>query len=105
MNKQTGTKTEPEAKRCECGCGAAVTRRFKPGHDQKLRGALVRAAKAGDAKAIAALREHGWPVPASKQAAEAKARGKAAAKVATPKADTSTAPKARKRVTRKPAVA
>ena len=95
MGKQTST-----TKRCECGCKAAVTRRFKPGHDQKLRGALVRGAKAGDAKAIAALREHGFPVPAI---AEAKPARKSAAKAST--AVDRSAPKARKRTTRKPAAA
>lgn len=35
MNRTNTNKT------CECGCGAEVTRRFKPGHDAKLKGRLL----------------------------------------------------------------
>jgi hypothetical protein len=44
---------------CECGCGAAVRRRFLPGHDARLRGRLVREARAGDL-AHAELARLGW---------------------------------------------
>jgi hypothetical protein len=33
---------------CECGCGAAVRRRFLPGHDGRLKARLLREARAGD---------------------------------------------------------
>jgi hypothetical protein len=44
---------------CECGCGAAVRRRFLQGHDGRLRGRLVREARAGDA-ARGELARLGW---------------------------------------------
>jgi hypothetical protein len=53
-------RAEPAAGRlCECGCGAAVRRRFLPGHDSKLRSRLIRTARAGDA-ARRELRTLGW---------------------------------------------
>ena len=33
---------------CLCGCGSKVDRRFKPGHDARLKGALIRAYRAGE---------------------------------------------------------
>ena len=33
---------------CECGCGAEVRSRFRPGHDAKLKSALIRSAIQGD---------------------------------------------------------
>jgi predicted nuclease with RNAse H fold len=49
---------------CGCGCGAKVRRRFLPGHDAKLKSALMRARAAGDAAAISRLAELGWlPFP------------------------------------------
>lgn len=35
------TASNTEAKTCECGCGAPVARRFRPGHDAKLKSALL----------------------------------------------------------------
>jgi len=47
------------ARLCECGCGRPARRRFLPGHDARLRGRLIREARAGDT-----AREHlarlGW---------------------------------------------
>lgn len=49
---------------CECGCGAQVTRRFKPGHDGRLKGRLI--AEARDRRwwvretAVLAMIERGW---------------------------------------------
>jgi hypothetical protein len=58
---------------CGCGCGAetAKGRRYKQGHDAKLRGILARAARAGqpvrvngETKPAAEwLEGHGWPAP------------------------------------------
>lgn len=49
---------------CECGCGAAVARRFLPGHDAKLKGALKRGLRSGDWRvrtaSADALVELGW---------------------------------------------
>ena len=57
----------PEAPRlCECGCGAAVRRRFQPGHDSKLRSALLAAVRGGD-EAPGHLERLGWQRPATKE--------------------------------------
>jgi len=58
---------------CGDGCGAEVSkgRRFRQGHDARLRGILGKAYKAGDtvnfngktSTAEAALKEHGFPIP------------------------------------------
>jgi hypothetical protein len=45
----TSSRTAPATKTCECGCGAEVARRFKPGHDAKLKSRLLAATK--DSKA------------------------------------------------------
>jgi hypothetical protein len=62
---------------CACGCGESVTRTFRQGHDQRLKGILGRAHRAGDpvrivadgkrttASAAALLEARGWPVPAA----------------------------------------
>lgn len=40
------TKTETTTiKTCECGCGEQVSRRFRPGHDGRLKGRLINQAK------------------------------------------------------------
>jgi hypothetical protein len=80
---------------CECGCGAATIRpeaRFVPGHDARLKSALIRTALAGGTGAKAAeakIRSLGWELhlaisraKAERMAAQAKRRG--AAKVAAP---------------------
>lgn len=56
--------TTPTTKACECGCGAEVTRRFRPGHDAKLKGALLTQTRSADwwvrEAAIDALIERSW---------------------------------------------
>lgn len=58
--KVARTKKIVELHPCECGCGAQVTRHFKPGHDARLHGRLLKAAAKGDAKAKAELKQRGW---------------------------------------------
>ncbi len=58
---------------CECGCGALTTNHFKPGHDQKLRGQLLKAARQGEAEARAELLRRGWATDESIDAQSAKA--------------------------------
>lgn len=95
----TQTATTP-AKLCECGCGQRVTRSFRPGHDQLLKGVLLRAFGGGDESAAAELLRRGWRTQAEldarkaaneeraearaarEQGRVAKAEAKAAAKVA-----------------------
>jgi predicted nuclease with RNAse H fold len=50
----------PSEKLCQCGCGAAVSRRFLPGHDAKLKSRLKRECRDGDEDACRRLRELGW---------------------------------------------
>lgn len=56
--------TDTTTKTCECGCGAEVSRRFKPGHDAKLKGRLLRATKSDRAwereAAVVELVERNW---------------------------------------------
>lgn len=54
--------TAPAAKGgvCLCGCGAAVARRFLPGHDAKLASRMLAAVKAGDSAAYHRMIELGW---------------------------------------------
>lgn len=51
-------------KTCECGCGQAVARRFLPGHDARLKSALVQSVAAGSLcareAAAQALLDRGW---------------------------------------------
>lgn len=53
-----------ETKRCECGCGAEVQRRFKPGHDGRLKGRLLAEARSTQwwvrEKAVLAMMDRGW---------------------------------------------
>lgn len=50
--------------KCGCGCGATVNRRFKPGHDAKLKGRLLRGTRSAHwatrEKAVAEMVEWGW---------------------------------------------
>lgn len=52
----------PEAKPCECGCGAAAGRgsKFRPGHDMKLKSKLRLGAASGNAGAKKELKARGW---------------------------------------------
>jgi predicted nuclease with RNAse H fold len=58
-NGQTAPRTLPGLHKCECGCGGAVSRRFRPGHDAKLRSRLIRDLRAGD-RARDELQRLGW---------------------------------------------
>lgn len=70
---ETEPKQEPKAvKLCGCGCGEQVARSFKPGHDARLHGQVVRALKVETDEAkrailLATLAEHKWDVPKPKQ--------------------------------------
>lgn len=59
-----GSMTSEPAKRCGCGCGAEVVRRYLPGHDARHKAALVRAANVADRRqadrAINQLLDLGW---------------------------------------------
>lgn len=59
MKKDTTKQTKkPE---CECGCGETTNGgRFKPGHDAKLKSALVTAALDGNKRAETKLETLGW---------------------------------------------
>lgn len=48
------------SKLCLCGCGASVARRFRPGHDAKLKYRLLHAMNLGDPDARDRLKELGW---------------------------------------------
>jgi hypothetical protein len=57
MNK----KTKIKAPRCLCGCGGQTKGgRFLPGHDAKLKKALVADAVAGKKRAANKLEKLGW---------------------------------------------
>ena len=49
---------------CGCGCGELVTRRFKPGHDARLKGEMLRAYRSGDPvdkqRAQLIANDNGW---------------------------------------------
>jgi hypothetical protein len=81
--KQTTTEqtTEERALLCQCGCGERVIRptaRFRTGHDGRLKGRLLKAAREGDAGAVEELERQGW----SKFLVETAAMKRAAAKTA-----------------------
>lgn len=48
---------------CGCGCGSPVRRRFLPGHDAKLKSALLTSWRSGDPEAGRRLGELGWLPP------------------------------------------
>lgn len=71
---------------CLCGCGEKVSREFKPGHDARYKGQLVRTALAmpsdlliSKEEALAIISERNWGafVEKSRKALEAKAERKA----------------------------
>ena len=96
--------TVPEGT-CQDGCGQAVNkgRRFRQGHDARLRGILGRAYRGGEevafvmngtrkaSSAEAALKQHGFPIPPARKASTRK-----------PAAKKATAKRTAKRTTRKP---
>jgi hypothetical protein len=45
---------------CACGCGAAVRRRYLPGHDARHKEALIRRSLQGDTAAEMVLQSLGW---------------------------------------------
>lgn len=53
---------DPSERVCECGCGLAVAKRsvFRQGHDQRMKGQLLRRHDQGDAEATAELLRRGW---------------------------------------------
>jgi hypothetical protein len=56
MTKKLRTKTSAAAPQCECGCGANTKGgRFLPGHDAKLKKALVESALGGSKRAESKL--------------------------------------------------
>ena len=59
------TKHRGPSRECECGCGTETRSAWAPGHDARHSGKLIRAARAGDADALAELTRR-WPskVPA-----------------------------------------
>jgi hypothetical protein len=83
---------------CACGCGADVAkgRKYRQGHDARLRGMLGRAFLAGvpvtlngkRGTAAAQLKAHGFPEPPKPKAKAAKPKAKPKAKAKSkPKAD------------------
>jgi len=55
------TKTKIKAPECLCGCGGRTKGgRFLPGHDAKLKKALVADARAGKERAASKLEKLGW---------------------------------------------
>lgn len=62
MDENDTTTTEPT--NCLCGCGAQVARRFKPGHDAKLKSSLLTGTRTNQwwvrEASVKALGELGW---------------------------------------------
>lgn len=80
---RTDDPAEQEFKRCECGCGQIVNpkRRFVPGHDARLKSALLKRFDGGDEGAAIELMERGWKsnddLEARAEKREAKEKAKA----------------------------
>lgn len=74
--------TEAPVKLCECGCGTVVSpkARFKPGHDARYKGALLKQFDAGNEAAGATLVKNGWKSQAELDERTAKATERAEAK-------------------------
>ncbi|EFC84502.1 hypothetical protein [Parafrankia sp. EUN1f] len=87
----TAPKTPKAVRHCLCGCGATVTKEFRPGHDAKLKGALInqvlaaeapkatKADKAAGSKALATLTARGWLAHLDKSRASRSAKAERAA--------------------------
>lgn len=78
---------------CECGCGTRCARRFLPGHDAKLKGALIRTVLRGTESESDAARERiarlGWSAHlAISEAAELRKREARRKPTPEPKAET-----------------
>lgn len=79
------TVEQPVAVRlCDCGCGETVAKRsaFRQGHDQRLKGILLRCFDAGDDDSGHQLVSRGWRSQAELEARRAEATAKAEAKAA-----------------------
>lgn len=78
---KTAKTAQADYAECLCGCGQEVAKRFKPGHDQRLKGILRRAFDSGDAGAGEKLIDLGWntrdQLDERVKKAEAKAEAKA----------------------------
>ena len=54
-------KTKSNSPKCQCGCEATTKGgRFLPGHDAKLKSALVKEALGGSKRAVTKLEKLGW---------------------------------------------
>ena len=54
-------KTKSNSPKCECGCEATTKGgRFLPGHDAKLKAALIKEALGGSKRAVTKLEKLGW---------------------------------------------
>ena len=54
-------KTKSNSPKCECGCEATTKGgRFLPGHDAKLKAALIKEALGGSKRAATKLEKLGW---------------------------------------------
>jgi hypothetical protein len=54
-------KTKSNSPKCECGCEATTKGgRFRPGHDARLKSALVNEALGGSKRAVTKLEKLGW---------------------------------------------
>lgn len=54
-------KTKSNSPKCECGCEATTKGgRFLPGHDAKLKAALIKEALDGSKRAVTKLEKLGW---------------------------------------------
>src|SRR6266446_7613258 len=61
FNGNMNTKTKIKAPECLCGCGGRTKGgRFLPGHDAKLKKALIAEARAGKKRARNKLEKLGW---------------------------------------------
>lgn len=79
---------EADVKVCGCGCGVPINpqRSYRPGHDARHRGILLRAHDRGDKDATALLLAKGW-----KSQLELDKRDEKAAKKAIKKSETKAA--------------
>jgi len=80
----TSTMATTTTQACGCGCGEPVTRRFKPGHDARLKGTMLRLFRSGEKAKVATAKdvaaENGWEhlltdQPSTKAPRKAKSNG------------------------------
>jgi hypothetical protein len=79
----TPVEVEKDVKLCECGCGDAVSlkSRFRPGHDARHRGNLLRRFDAGEEAAAVELMNRGWATNDELEARHERSEAKAKAKL------------------------